>query len=392
MGALATITTFQEIISTSNNVAEQNNASLAKALQVADDIIKEIDQTEIKNTPGVKFLDQNCLSYLQKAAKTQTAMNERRKPITQAFDQVRKYFTDQENQLSKTGEKIVRIQKFRNDLATFIAKEEEKLEKERQLIALKEQERIECRSFFKTTLVNDLVNSLDMAFNELNVIFESAKLSDISLKKDEIKNFNKAYKPVELKCTIRYITIEEHDEILRSVLPSEIAKNESEYARQLSEKIQYYLDRFESKKEELLQLASANALEKEKIEKDAKERAEKEAEERKKQLLTFSAKQQTSIEGEKTEASLDNLFNQNYTEQTSSVKKVLQIEVLNPSGYGQIFMFWFEREGKKLSNEKIEKKSIAQMKKFCEDTANANGEIIDSSSLVYKEVVTSLNK
>lgn len=51
-------------------------------------------------------------------------------------------------------------------------------------------------------------------------------------------------------------------------------------------------------------------------------------------------------------------------------------------------LFWFEREGKNLPNEKIEKKSIAQMKKFCEDIANKDGEIITSNFITYKEVVT----
>ena len=104
--------------------------------------------------------------------------------------------------------------------------------------------------------------------------------------------------------------------------------------------------------------------------------------------MNFTQKQQTSIEAEKTEAFLNTLFDQNYSAPEANVKKTLSIEVSNPAGYGQIFMFWFEREGKNLPNEKIEKKSIAQMKKFCEDIANKDGEIITSNFITYKEVVT----
>ena len=43
---------------------------------------------------------------------------------------------------------------------------------------------------------------------------------------------------------------------------------------------------------------------------------------------------------------------------------------------------------KNLSNEKIEKMTVARMKKFCEDAANKNGEIIDSNTIKYIEVVT----
>lgn len=153
-------------------------------------------------------------------------------------------------------------------------------------------------------------------------------------------------------------------------------------------KIRYYLDRVDSKKQELLEIAQANAAEKERLAKEAEERAKREAEEKRQELLNFTQKQQTSIEAEKTEASLNTLFDQNYSAPAANVKKTLSIEVSNPAGYGQIFMFWFEREGKNLPNEKIEKKSIAQMKKFCEDIANKDGEIITSNFITYKEVVT----
>ena len=122
--------------------------------------------------------------------------------------------------------------------------------------------------------------------------------------------------------------------------------------------------------------------------KEAEERAKREAEEKIQELLNFTQKQQTSIEAEKTEAYLNTLFDQNYSAPEANVKKTLSIEVSNPAGYGQIFMFWFEREGKNLPNEKIEKKYIAQMKKFCEDIANKDGEIITSNFITYKEVVT----
>ncbi|MEG2341428.1 MAG: hypothetical protein RSB69_11855, partial [Odoribacter sp.] len=179
-----------------------------------------------------------------------------------------------------------------------------------------------------------------------------------------------------------------HDTIYSDVSPSEIVKNEIEYRKQITEKIQYYLDRIESKRQELIEIANSNEAERARLKKEAEERARKEAEERKQELLKFSQKQQTSIEAEKTESSLNNMFDQQYATPVVGIKKTLQIEVLNPSGYGQVFMFWFDREGKTLSNEKIEKKSIAQMKKYCEDIANKDGEIINSTALKYTEVVT----
>ena len=174
-----------------------------------------------------------------------------------------------------------------------------------------------------------------------------------------MKNFSSEYKPATFSYPYRnYITKEEEIAIYEEIASSKSAKNELEYNEKITEKIRYYLDRVDSKKQELLEIAQANAAEKERLAKEAEERAKREAEEKRQELLNFTQKQQTSI------------------------------EVSNPAGYGQIFMFWFEREGKNLPNEKIEKKSIAQMKKFCEDIANKDGEIITSNFITYKEVVT----
>lgn len=315
-------------------------------------------------------------------------MTNRRKPITQAFDQIRKHFTELENEL-KTGEEIQAIQDFRNTFARHIAEIAAKEEEARRIKAATEQERIEMRAYFKQAFTDDLVNTLSLAYDSLEEIFNSITLQNCELKKDELKNFSSEYKPATFSYPYRlYITGEEEIEIYKEIAPSESAKNESEYNEKITEKIRYYLDRVDSKKQELLEIAQANAAEKERLAKEAEERAKREAEEKRQELLNFTQKQQASIEAEKTEASLNTLFDQNYSAPEANVKKTLSIEVSNPAGYGQIFMFWFEREGKNLPNEKIEKKSIAQMKKFCEDIANKDGEIITSNFITYKEVVT----
>ncbi|MEG2341426.1 MAG: hypothetical protein RSB69_11845 [Odoribacter sp.] len=45
MEELTTIESFQSVILSSNNIAEQNSASLTRALQVADTLISEIEKT-----------------------------------------------------------------------------------------------------------------------------------------------------------------------------------------------------------------------------------------------------------------------------------------------------------------------------------------------------------
>lgn len=377
------------IVNSASSIVEQNKESLEKANAVADKLIGEIDQIEIKDAPNVRALDESCKNFISKASKTAAAMTERRKPITQAFDQIRKYFTEMEGQLGKGGEKIMKIVKFRNDFAKFLADEEAKVVAERARLAAIEQERIYTRAFFKQAFSSKLTRELETAYNKLDEIFNSMNITNVSLTKDAIKNFDTSFSGgITVYPPVKYLAKEEVNVIYDSVAPGEIANNEKIFNQSVSEKIQYYLDRVESKKQELINIAEANAAEKERLKKEAEERAVKEAEKRKQELLNFSEKSTANIEAEKTGETLKTLFDQDYQVPTANVKKDLKIEVLNPAGYGQIFMFWFEREGKNLPNEKIEKKTIAQMKKFCEDMANKNSEIIDSNTLRYIEVVT----
>lgn len=380
---------LQLIVGSASGIVEQNKESLEKANAVADKLIGEIDQIEIKDAPNVRALDESCKNFISKASKTAATMTERRKPITQAFDQIRKYFTEMEGQLGKSGEKIVKIVKFRNDFAAYLAEEEAKVMAERAVKASMDKEKIETRACLKKAFASHLARELESAYSDLDSLFNSMNLTNVSSIKDSIKNFNTGYMAEALGLPpFKFLTREEVVDIYNSISPTEIASNEQVFKQAITEKVQYYLDRVESKKQELIQMAEASAAEKERLKKEASERTAREAERRKEELLKFSEKSNANIEAEKTGATLQSLFEQDYQVPTANVKKDLKIEVLNPAGYGQIFMFWFEREGKNLPNEKIEKKTIAQMKKFCEDMANKNAEIIDSNTLRYIEVVT----
>ena len=90
-------TELQLVVSSAQGTVEQNRLSLENANKAADKLIALIEETEIQDNPLVRNLDEQCKSFLAKASKTAQTMSERRKPITQAFDQIRKYFTEMEN-------------------------------------------------------------------------------------------------------------------------------------------------------------------------------------------------------------------------------------------------------------------------------------------------------
>ena len=73
-------------------------------------------------------------------------------------------------------------------------------------------------------------------------------------------------------------------------------------------------------------------------------------------------------------------------EEAPKVKEGYSIKVLNPAAYLLIIQFWFEKEGRNLPTDKIEGKSIAQMKAFCEKHAVKTEELIVSPLLKYEPV------
>lgn len=369
------------------SIAEQNMASLKKANEAADRLIELIKQTEIKDTPEVRFLDEQCKSFVQKAAKTAAVLMERRKPVTQAFDAMRKYFTDMENELKK-GEKIKAITAFRDKFAAHLAEEERKAEEERARKAALEQERIDLKASIKKAFNEDLSRQINTACEALENIFNAMTLKTVATTKDGVRDFATEYAAPSITAPpLKLVSPVEFGRMVSEAAPSLSSVCEDEFKRQVEEKKRYYLDRVESRRQELVAIAEADIAERERLEKEAEERARAEAEKRKQELLSFGQRQDAEVEAEKAEASLQTLFD-GYAPRAANVKKTLRIEILGPAAYARIFAFWFEREGKDLTYEKIEKFTVARMKKFCEDLATKTGEIVESNMLRYVEEVT----
>ena len=63
-----------------------------------------------------------------------------------------------------------------------------------------------------------------------------------------------------------------------------------------------------------------------------------------------------------------------------------EIEVKNAPAWLLIVSFYFEKEGKKLDVETLGKKSLNQMKKFCESHYKKTNEKIDNQYIAYNPV------
>jgi flagellar biosynthesis GTPase FlhF len=120
----------------------------------------------------------------------------------------------------------------------------------------------------------------------------------------------------------------------------------------------------------------------EKRQAEERERAQKETAERERAAKEEAARK-------KAESDMTSLFDATkdlaVAEQGGQVRKSLVINIKHPAAFVQIFQVWFEEEGTKLPVDKLEKKTLGQMKRFCEGLASKDGVIIDSPYIAYEE-------
>ncbi|MGL5681709.1 MAG: hypothetical protein ACRDDZ_01475 [Marinifilaceae bacterium] len=376
------------ILSSTSSIVEQNNDSRNKASVVINNMLETIRNTPIQEDQQTKFLDDQVKVLIDKLKKTVKACEERRKPITQAFDEVRKYFTSIEADLLK-GPEVSQLIAYRNNVAKYFAEQERLREQEREKQRQIQQERINVQSKVRDLLNASLNNQIEAMKQQISSLFNSLELSNFNTVSEKISGF-KAECSLEIVLPASlYVTAKEISDYYNEMLPRVIIDSNDTFDKALLETKMFYTNRLSSKKEELMAIARASKEEAERIRKEAEEREKREAEARAKQKAELEAKQKAELEAQKTEQQVNAMFTENYASgPTLEVKKQLKIEVVNPAGWGQLFMFWFENEGKLLSNDKIEKKTLLQMKTFAEKHANKTGELINSPTLNYIEDVS----
>jgi len=138
----------------------------------------------------------------------------------------------------------------------------------------------------------------------------------------------------------------------------------------------------------------AEAQEKERLAKEEQEKAQKEREEREQaendRILAEQKKSQeqaelkikTDAEGAKTIELFDELAEKAEIV-TPDSKSSYKIVIKNNGAYLQLALFWFEEGGKKLENDKIEKKSFGQIITWAEAYAKKTGKKLESAMLEY---------
>lgn len=380
---------IQKLTLTVTGAIEANNASLEKALAAANKALVEIAGTPADDSQKAALLDEKLKQLVDKFALTVKAMKERREPITRFFDEIRKAFTGMENKLGKDGEIIVKMHDWRDARARCLDAIEQARARERAEKAAREQELVDLRVHVKSAILAAETAATTADLAALDAIFNGITLQNYGTSKGALREYTPVTDaaPVIPGPALRRVTPEEYQGVINAVLPGEIARLQLERLNAVGDHRARLLARVDSRRAELVRLAEANEEERKRLEAGAAARRAEEAEKQRQQLLNFTETGRQAIETAKTGETLDAVFNQNYSPAAPDVKKTMQLNILALAGWGQIFMFWFEREGKTLPADKIEKFTLLRMKTFCEATVNKTGEMIDSPLVSYTELV-----
>ena len=376
-----------------NNALVLNKLSLEKATVMAGDIIAMIEKTPLDDTPACRLLDETCKNFLQKASVTVKTMKERREPVTRFFDEIRKVFTGMENRLDKNGEHVISIRGWRDKYATHLADIEKKKREEADRKRKHDEEIVAVRAFAKKFIADTAARLKEKASNEISAIFNAMDLTNVATTREKIRGYNADFeKATRGECfpdiALSFITPDEYEEAARSVAPAALAIAAEEHEKHVADTSFYYLERVESRVAELLAIAAAGEQEKKRLEQEAGERRAAELEKQKEELLAFSRARETAIKGEETADTLTIAFEA--VTPVAPVKRSLEIRVKNPAAWGHIFIFWFDKEGRTLPPEKIEKYTLGRVKKYCEDHANKGAGRVESPFIEYVEIVKAI--
>lgn len=387
---------FQEIIAPAPQVLAKSENRVEKAKEVGQKILSRIEVEGMSDE-----LDQEANAYLVKVRKTGELINKERKPITQLLDHIKKSFTSLEAELSpKTAGGIYsQVQQHRDQYAQKKLEEQRRREEQAQRKKAIEDEKVKVRTEIESRFANYFIDYLSTKEEELQMLFNIITLEEFEDFKKSIKGFPEEYPHSHVKefdyiVTTIYLEEEEIKKIANEVVLGKLTQYRADFQKSISELKREIWDQLPAKKIELEAIAKAEKEDKEEAERLRKEQQERERKEKErlaKETQERKEREQQEAKAREEADSMNNLFNAEAEAQgdgsSAQVRSGYEIAVTHPSGYAQIFQYWFQNEGKDLPIDVIEKRTMKQMKSFCEKAAHKTDEKIQSPYLKYKETV-----
>lgn len=388
---------LQQIVSGAPQSYNENKLSHDKCLSFGQQLLQAIQQQggELNNDE----LDQKVASYITKARNTVKKMNEKRSPFTKLFDQVRQQFTQIENEIdpSKAGTIPYQLQAYRNQYAA----KKLKAQQEAQRKALAEKQHKDALGRLSADIKDDFGKKfqsfLDGSIKALQALDEAVTLDNYDASMEKVKNVPTVL-PAEFVPGLKYTVSLSY---YSGVTPAEAAQKENEAKNILSQQFteqykyeietnrDYILDRLPSKKKELQKIATANAEEAARLQKEKQEREETERKRIEAERQQKLAEAEKAKELEKQQKEISGLFEGAAISAAGSntkAKVTKKIHLLDAEGILPVISMWWSKEGCNLSVEELMKKFKSQIT-FCEKIANKDGEFIKHEFVEYVDDV-----
>jgi len=379
------IAKFEDIATTVPQLIESSKTRVLNATAAGEKILA--DMVEMNDAK-----DEVANGYLVKARKTLELINEQRKPVTQFLDSIKKEFTTTEKELDpKNSDSIVaKIQARRNEYATAKLAAQKKKEEESQRNAAISQEKAATEAAIDSALRNYFSEHLSKQLQRLHDTFNAMALDNFDAFSEEIKKFPDVYSKEHFdsftaKVSTIYLTKDDKVAIKVQVVDGKFEEFSKEFSERLKLEKMDLVSKLPNKKVELEALSKATAEQAKEMAAAKAKREQQEKERLAKERKEAEDKAAAEAKAKQEAAKMQALFEAESAEKVN--RSGYEITVKHPSGFGLLFQLWFEYEGKNLAIDQLERRSLGQMKAFCERHAHKNDEKLESPYLSYKEIV-----
>lgn len=384
---------IKSIMLGAGDILAKNESLVSKATNKGQFYLDTIEGGEMTDD-----LDAELNTWQVNAKAALGIMNNRRSPITQMMTKMASAFTSLEAKIdpAKPNSVYTKIQNHRNAWA----KKKADVQRAKETQILKEQniakEKIRLVAEIQRQIRDAYQNKLYAFKKSAQDKFNSLLLTNVDEVKKSLLELKMIYprdKFYELPVEITSIYLEPSEKAslifdTRIALYDELAANFRENMEDIQQTL---LGQVSSRVLELKEIdKSKDAETRKRLEEDAENR--RKADELKLQNETESNKQADlqKVELEKQINTTGTLFNTTAAlaeikQDTGKSRQGYKITVESAAGWGAIFLFWFEKEGQKMILADMGKKTLDQMKAFCEKHAHKQNEKIDHASVVYEE-------
>ncbi|WP_141672809.1 hypothetical protein [Flavobacterium crassostreae] len=394
---IATQDQLQEVVIKGSEVLKSSELRVSKAISVGNKLLAEIQENGMSAQ-----LDERANKFLVNCRTAKTDIENQRKPITAFFDTIRKQFTEIEGKLDpKKAEALpAAIQFYRDDYVKQIKAKEAEKQRIAQMKIDKEKEIIDIKSSLEIQLSKHVNNHISDRKQKLQDSFNNINLQNFAEKSKALKTLAIEYQRSHYDLfspnwSRKLVTQEETTELLNAFIESKdfdlIAVVVVDEIRKFKDEL---IEKLPSLKTSLDEMAKAGEEEQKRL---AAEKSKREAAAQAKIKSDAEIKNKADAEAaeikktaDQTNAMMNNLELNDTV--APEARDGFKLKLLNKTAIAEIFTFWFQREGITLTLEELEKKSIAQMKAYCEKVGHKSGDLIVSENLKYEPVYKAVNR